>query len=81
MTTELRVLQPSEWNQWFSSLELAFGGAEEPAEQREQYQSVTEYERSIGIWDGDDVVATAGAFSFRVAVPGGALVLNVASRW
>ncbi|MEE4489962.1 GNAT family N-acetyltransferase [Streptomyces sp. BE230] len=74
MTTELRVLQPSEWNQWFSSLELAFGGAEEPAEQREQYQSVTEYERSIGIWDGDDVVATAGAFSFRLAVPGGALV-------
>ncbi|WP_393058139.1 GNAT family N-acetyltransferase [Streptomyces sp. LN549] len=74
MTTELRVLQQSEWNKWFSSLELAFGGAQEPAEQREQYQSVTEYERSIGIWDGDDVVATAGAFSFRLAVPGGALV-------
>ncbi|MEU9198777.1 GNAT family N-acetyltransferase [Streptomyces sp. NPDC048332] len=74
MTTELRVLRPSEWNKWFSSLELAFGGAEEPAEQLEQYRSVTEYERSIGIWDGDDVVATAGAFSFRLAVPGGALV-------
>ncbi|MEV0749323.1 MULTISPECIES: GNAT family N-acetyltransferase [unclassified Streptomyces] len=74
MTTELRVLQPSEWNQWFSSLELAFGGSQEPAEQREQYRSVTEYERSIGIWDGDDVVATTGAFTFRLAVPGGALV-------
>ncbi|TXS35877.1 GNAT family N-acetyltransferase [Streptomyces sp. OR43] len=74
MTTELRVLQPSEWNKWFSSLELAFGGSEEPAEQREQYRSVTEYERSIGIWDGDDVVATTGAFTFRLAVPGGALV-------
>ncbi|MFE9816400.1 GNAT family N-acetyltransferase [Streptomyces sp. NPDC005773] len=74
MTTELRVLQPSEWNKWFSSLELAFGGSEEPAEQREQYRSVTEYERSLGIWDGDDVVATAGAFTFRLAVPGGALV-------
>lgn len=74
MTTELRVLQPSEWNKWFSSLELAFGGSEEPAEQREQYRSVTEYERSLGIWDGDDVVATTGAFTFRLAVPGGALV-------
>lgn len=74
MTTELRVLQPSEWNKWFSSLELAFGGSQEPAEQRELYQSLTEYERSIGIWDGDDVVATTGAFTFRLAVPGGALV-------
>ncbi|MGW0933479.1 GNAT family N-acetyltransferase [Streptomyces sp. NPDC002666] len=74
MTTELRVLQPSEWNKWFSSLELAFGGSQEPAEQREHYQSLTEYERSIGIWDGDDVVATTGAFTFRLAVPGGALV-------
>ncbi|WP_326765585.1 GNAT family N-acetyltransferase [Streptomyces sp. NBC_01591] len=74
MTTELRVLRPSEWNEWFECLELAFGGVAEPPEQRELYEQLTEHERSIGIWDGDDVVATAGAFSFRVAVPGGALV-------
>lgn len=74
MTTELRVLQPSEWDQWFSCLELAFGGVPESPEQRELDQALTECERSIGFWDGDDVVATAGAFSFRVAVPGGALV-------
>ncbi|THA78329.1 GNAT family N-acetyltransferase [Streptomyces sp. A0642] len=74
MTTELRVLQPSEWEKWFSSLELAFGGDPEAPEQRELDQELTECERSIGFWDGDDVVATAGAFSFRVAVPGGALV-------
>ena len=67
-------MQPSEWDQWFSSLELAFGGVPESPEQRELDQEVTECERSIGFWDGDDVVATAGAFSFRVAVPGGALV-------
>ncbi|MFF3731501.1 GNAT family N-acetyltransferase [Streptomyces sp. NPDC002476] len=74
MTTELRVLRPSEWNQWFESLELAFGGVAEPPEQRELDEQLTEPERSLGIWDGSDVVATAGAFSFRVAVPGGALV-------
>ncbi|MGW1230321.1 GNAT family N-acetyltransferase [Streptomyces sp. NPDC001478] len=74
MTTELRVLRPSEWNQWFESLELAFGGVAEPPEQRELDEALTEHERSIGIWDGDEVVGTAGAFSFRVAVPGGAMV-------
>ncbi|MFF8710947.1 GNAT family N-acetyltransferase [Streptomyces sp. NPDC015184] len=74
MTTELRVLRPSEWNQWFECLELAFGGVAEPPEQRELEEQLTEHERSIGIWDGDDVVGTTGAFSFRLAVPGGALV-------
>ncbi|MFF9566471.1 GNAT family N-acetyltransferase [Streptomyces sp. NPDC014685] len=74
MTTELRVLRPSEWNQWFECLELAFGGVAEPPEQRELEEQLTEPERSLGIWDGDDVVGTAGAFSFQLAVPGGALV-------
>ncbi|WNI31923.1 GNAT family N-acetyltransferase [Streptomyces sp. ITFR-6] len=74
MTTELRVLRPSEWNEWFESLELAFGGVAEPPEERELYESLTEHERSLGVWDGPDVVATSGAFSFRLAVPGGALV-------
>ncbi|MFF8615837.1 GNAT family N-acetyltransferase [Streptomyces sp. NPDC015350] len=74
MTTELRVLRPSEWNQWFECLELAFGGVAEPPEQRELEEQLTEHERSIGVWDGDDVVGTTGAFSFRLAVPGGALV-------
>ncbi|MFB7913423.1 GNAT family N-acetyltransferase [Streptomyces sp. NPDC056061] len=74
MTTELRVLRPSEWNQWFECLELAFGGVAEPPEQRELDEQLTEHERSLGIWDGSDVVATSGAFSFRVAVPGGTLV-------
>ncbi|MGW3656878.1 GNAT family N-acetyltransferase [Streptomyces sp. NPDC005151] len=74
MTTELRVLRSSEWNEWFGSLELAFGGVAESPEERELWEALTEHERSIGIWDGSDVVGTAGAFSFRLAVPGGALV-------
>ncbi|MEW2491201.1 GNAT family N-acetyltransferase [Streptomyces sp. NPDC048411] len=74
MTTELRVLRPSDWNEWFDSLELAFGGVAESPEERELWNALTEHERSIGIWDGSDVVGTAGAFSFRLPVPGGALV-------
>ncbi|WP_327356018.1 GNAT family N-acetyltransferase [Streptomyces sp. NBC_01304] len=74
MTTELRVLRPEDWDRWFSTLELAFGGVREAEEEREFDRSVTECERSLGVWDGTDVVGTSGAFSFRVAVPGGALV-------
>ncbi|MFE9044067.1 GNAT family N-acetyltransferase [Streptomyces sp. NPDC012421] len=74
MTTELRVLDPSEWDRWFAALELAFGGIHEEPEERALWRDLTECERSLALWDGDRAVATAGAFSFRVTVPGGASV-------
>ncbi|WP_019886296.1 GNAT family N-acetyltransferase [Streptomyces purpureus] len=74
MTTELRVLRPAEWAQWFEQLELAFGGLPENPQRREVWEAITEHERSIGLWDGERCVGTAGAFSFRMCVPGGALV-------
>ncbi|OAH15790.1 GNAT family N-acetyltransferase [Streptomyces jeddahensis] len=74
MTSELRVLQPSEWDNWYGKLVLAFGGVPEADEERALWQRLTECERSLGAWDGDDCVGTAGAFSFRMTVPGGALV-------
>ncbi len=74
MTTELRVLRASEWGAWYGQLELAFGGVAEAPEEQELWQALTEPARSVGAWDGDLCVGTAGAFSFRVAVPGGAVV-------
>ncbi|WP_432094404.1 GNAT family N-acetyltransferase [Streptomyces sp. bgisy100] len=74
MTTESRVLRRDEWDTWYSTLELAFGGVAEPAEERELWQELTEVERSIGVWDGGSCVGTAGAFSFRMCVPGGRIV-------
>ncbi|MEU9985066.1 GNAT family N-acetyltransferase [Streptomyces sp. NPDC050856] len=74
MTTELRVLRQAEWDRWYGQLELAFGGVAETPEERELWEALTEYERSIGVWDGQTCVGTAGAFSFRLSVPGGALV-------
>ncbi|MDQ8700944.1 GNAT family N-acetyltransferase [Streptomyces sp. LHD-70] len=74
MTTDVRVLQPDDWERWFSGLELAFGGVREPDEARAFFRDVTEFERSLGVWDGDGTVGTAGAFSFRMTVPGGAAV-------
>lgn len=74
MTTDVRVLAEAEWDAWYETLELAFGGVAESAEERELWRALTECDRSIGVWDGEACVGTAGAFSFRVVVPGGALV-------
>ncbi|MFI1253535.1 GNAT family N-acetyltransferase [Streptomyces netropsis] len=74
MTMEIRVLRPSDWDQWYDTLELAFGGAAEPAEERELWQELTRFDRSFGVWEGDEVVGTAGSFAFRMTVPGGEAV-------
>ncbi|MEU6528207.1 GNAT family N-acetyltransferase [Streptomyces sp. NPDC046928] len=69
-----RPLRQDEWDIWYDSLVRAFGGVPEAAEERELFRSLTEVEHSLGVWDGDMCVGTAGAFSFRVTVPGGASV-------
>ncbi|MFI0988057.1 GNAT family N-acetyltransferase [Streptomyces exfoliatus] len=74
MTTELRVLDPSDWDRWYGVLELAFGGVAESPEERRLWRDLTEFDRFLGAWDGDLCVGTAGAFTFRLTVPGGASV-------
>jgi predicted acetyltransferase len=74
MTTDLRVLRQPEWDSWYDSLIRAFGAVPESSEEREVWNALTEYDRFLGIWDGDQCVGTSGAFSFRVTVPGGTSV-------
>ncbi|MFH8404988.1 GNAT family N-acetyltransferase [Streptomyces sp. NPDC018019] len=74
MTTELRPLRAGEWADWYATLERAFGGTPETPEERNLWQRLGELERSLTVRDGNDVVGTAGAFTFRLSVPGGALV-------
>ncbi|MFK4100174.1 GNAT family N-acetyltransferase [Streptomyces sp. NPDC019531] len=74
MGTDLRVLRQDDWDEWYDNLIRAFGGVPESAEERELFHELTEEDRSIGAWDGDRCVGTAGAFAFRMTVPGGASV-------
>ncbi|MEU9913085.1 GNAT family N-acetyltransferase [Streptomyces sp. NPDC051001] len=74
VTTEPRVLQRQDWDKWYDTLIRAFGGVPESAQERELWDTLTETDRSLGVWDGDACVGTAGAFSFRLTVPGGASV-------
>ncbi|MFK4146431.1 GNAT family N-acetyltransferase [Streptomyces sp. NPDC004065] len=74
LATGPRVLRQDEWDPWYDTLIRAFGGVPESAEERRAWRSVTEFGRSLGVWDGDACVGTAGAFAFRLTVPGGAAV-------
>ncbi len=74
MSHDVRALRPDEWDQWYDNLIRAFGGVPESSEERELWRTLTEPDHSIGVWDGDACVGTAGAFSFRLTVPGGASV-------
>ncbi|UQX01169.1 GNAT family N-acetyltransferase [Streptomyces sp. RerS4] len=74
MALDTRVLQADEWDAWYDHLELAFGGVAESPEERELWKTLTEPARSLGVWDEDTCVGSAGAFTFRLSVPGGALV-------
>ncbi|MFE9607302.1 GNAT family N-acetyltransferase [Streptomyces sp. NPDC006012] len=71
---ELRTVRPDELDVWYDNLIRAFGGVPEAAEERQLYLELIEPDRAIGTWDGDACVGTAGAFAFRLTVPGGAPV-------
>jgi len=74
MTTDVRVLRPEQWDHWYGKLVVAFGGVPKAPEGQELWRELTEFDRSIGVWDGDTCVGTAGAFGFGLTVPGGAPV-------
>ncbi|MCH5676528.1 GNAT family N-acetyltransferase [Streptomyces gilvus] len=74
MRTDVRVLAAENWDEWYDNLIRAFGGVPEPAEERALWRELTEPDRAVGAWDGDVCVGTAGAFRFRLTVPGGAAV-------
>lgn len=70
----VRTLRAEDWDSWYRTLEIAFGGQEEEPEEHRLWRGLTELDRSLAVWDGSSIVASAGAFSFRVTVPGGARV-------
>ncbi|MEU6197416.1 GNAT family N-acetyltransferase [Streptomyces sp. NPDC047061] len=72
--TELKVLRPEEFDRWWDHLVRAFGAGPASAEERDLDRSLIESERSLAAWDGSELAGTAGAFRFRMTVPGGAVL-------
>ncbi|MFJ1701843.1 GNAT family N-acetyltransferase [Kitasatospora sp. NPDC088346] len=70
----VRLLTAEEWDGWYGTLETAFGGEQEQPEERALWRRLTEVDRSLAVCEGNGIVGGAAAFSFRMAVPGGAVL-------
>ena len=73
MTFELRPTTDEEFPVFARQLEDAFGFHFDEAN-IDEFRSTTEIERTIAACDGDQIVGTAGAYSFELTVPGGVQV-------
>jgi predicted acetyltransferase len=71
VTIELRTITEEEHPAWSRHISRAFGDDFDDAE-IEAWRKVTELERTIAALDAGDIVGTAGAFTFDMALPGGA---------
>jgi predicted acetyltransferase len=70
MQIRLRGMEPGEARAWLEVTEASFG-AGLPDDVFEDLRHVVETRRAIGAFAGDVLVGTAGAYSFRLTVPGG----------
>jgi predicted acetyltransferase len=74
--TERYVLRPVAAEEFDAFCQVpfeAFHDTDQPAEAIEQERMVFEFDRSLAALDGDAIVGTATAYSFRLTVPGGAV--------
>ena len=72
MNVELRPITPDEHREFTSVMEGAFG-SHVSEEARADYQTVVEFDRTIAAFDGAEMVATAGAYTMELTLPGGRL--------
>ncbi|MFC8720058.1 GNAT family N-acetyltransferase [Kitasatospora sp. NPDC057198] len=70
----VRPLRAEEWETWYRTVEVAFGGDQESSEERELWRRLIGVERTLAVWSGGRLVGGGGSFDFRLVVPGGAVV-------
>lgn len=70
MSVAIRPITPEELDTW-RGLMIGVFGYEAKDEDREVFEARIEYGRSSAAFDGTTMVGTTGAFSYRMAVPGG----------
>lgn len=70
MAYELRPVSKKEMDDFLIAAEVAFSDEMKP-EERDRFKKNLRPERTLAVFDGKDMVATAGAFDFTLTVPGG----------
>jgi predicted acetyltransferase len=72
LDSRLRPATPEEWPAFLQRMSEAFG--ETPTgPYLDTPPPVAEMDRSLGLWDGDRIVATSGIYSRSLTIPGGAV--------
>ena len=67
-----RTLSEHDWDDWVVSNARGFlTDIEVAAEEGEQIRDEFEFDRSLGAFDGDELVGKTHAISFAMSVPGG----------
>lgn len=72
MGDEIRAIEPDELEAFTAAMGTAFG-FDVSAEVLEQWRGVGELDRTLAVFDGAEIVGTAGVFSYVLTVPGAAL--------
>lgn len=72
MDIDIRPITPDEFGDFAVAAESAFGHQPRP-EELDNHRNVFEFDRSLAAFERGTIVATAGAVSFRLTVPGGSL--------
>jgi len=73
MTFDVRLIREDEFESWHALAVLVFG--EDPRDDdTELFRRRIEMERARAAFDGDEMVGTAGEFTYRMTVPGGGAV-------
>ncbi|MBG0832801.1 GNAT family N-acetyltransferase [Planomonospora sp. ID67723] len=70
MSLTLRPMTEDDWSDWITVDEEAFG-APIPPHRADRFKDNTEFERSLGAYDGDLLVGATAVCSFTMTVPGG----------
>jgi predicted acetyltransferase len=74
---ELRAVTEDEFPTFARNLANAFGYFADDDDVAE-HRAATELDRTIGVFDGDEIVGTASALSFELTVPGNAVTVPAA---
>jgi predicted acetyltransferase len=68
----IRPIGPDEFPAFFAVIEHAFNASHQSDAELQHDLATFEFDRSLAAFDGSDIVGTAGAFTFRMTVPGDA---------
>ncbi len=77
---DIRPIVEQEFDAFARSSGASFGWSVRP-EARDETLAVFELERSLGVFDDEEVVGTGGIFTFETSVPGGATVPTAGVTW